>query len=334
MDRGQQYHENRVFTGVLAVFFSLCFWLLWHIIADKFAIIEIIEVYGWKDVLLTMLPVLFFLYALISVIMALRGSPTSIFALKISCIYVIFHFLHRVVLSPGSIKISSAMLGFLIIFLIFLFGKVGRGIIPKEKRKVGGFGLIGIALYAVPLLLVVSEMPSYIRAHQINAPIGAERLVLDEDFITDGYVAFRPLDEWQLDSTSTKDYRYMRYYFSDALTNDRIDVISSVAEDGFERISHIWCINDEAPLPPKYFVGQIDNIQENIDNRILHGDSYLYSKDYEEVRWTYATMYYEYCDKSISVSILDYGEKNYDLADVRSFLMATEFDLRSRLAEE
>lgn len=334
MDRDPKYHENRVFTGILAAFFSLCFWVLWHMIGDKFAVLEIMEVYGWKDVALTMLPVLYFLYALLSVVMVLSCSRTSIFALKISAIYVILHFLHRVVIAPGALKISLSILAFLVIFLILLSGKVGYGIIPKEKRKVGGFGLFGIALYAVPILLLASEMPSYVRAYRINDPIGTEQLLLDDGSISDGYVVFRPLVEWQLDSTLTKDYRYMRYHFSDTLTNDRIDVISSIAECGSERSSHIWFINEEAPLSPIYFVGQVGNIHEKIDSRILHGDSYLYSKDYEEVRWTYATMYYEHCEKSISVSILDYGEKNYDLEDVRSFLMAAEFDLRPRLTEE
>jgi hypothetical protein len=207
-----------------------------------------------------------------------------------------------------------------------------RALFPKESRKLGVLGWIGILLYSLPFILLITVGVQYIDARRFSKAVDVESLNLTGNEVSDGLMLFRPMESWQLDSTSTREYPYTAYHYTD--DEDKVRVISSIAEYGTERNEHIWFINDESELSHEYYVSQIDNYSERFDKKVVYIDTYLYTIDYQDIKWTYATVYYENCEKSLSVSILDYGERDYSREAIKDFLLDAEFDLRPRLAEE
>ena len=326
---------RNTFQIFLAIFFCLCFWGLWHLIESKLDILEIADVYPWEDLVLTMCPLLFFIYALVAVCNALKDSSSSLFPLRISAVYMFLHFTRHALLSGSIYKLYLIVLLFLLIFLYKLFSKNTAGrLFPKSSRTIGVLGSIGIVFYSIPLVLMSIALPDMISARSFSKKLPVESLCLKEGEVSDGLMLFYPEQGWQLDSTSTREYPYTYYHYTDTVSGDEVGVISSIAEYGTLRNEHIWFINDEAVIDPKYYVGEIGNFAETIGQRVIYIDSYLYQINYEDVRWTYGTVYYENCEKSLSVSIIDRGEKDYDTERIKSFLLSTEFDLRSRLVEE
>lgn len=328
-----QDKARNIFHIYIGIFFCLCFWTEWHLIASKLAIMEIADVYDWKDLVFTMLPLLFFGYAFAAVCAGLKESRSAIFALRISAIYVLLHYLRQILFVGAIYKLHLILLGALAIFVCKLFFSTGlRALFPKESRKLGLLGWIGILLYSLPLILLITVGIQSIDAKRFSKSVDVERLKIAENEVTDGLMLFRPMDSWQLDSTSTREYTYMSYHYTDG--EDKVRVISSIAEYGAERKDHIWFINDESEISPKYYVSQLDSYSERRDKKIIYIDTYLYSINYQDVRWTYATVYYENCEKSLALSVLDYGMRDYSREIIRDFLLDAEFDLRPRLTEE
>ena len=326
---------RNTFQIFLAIFFCLCFWGFWHLIESKIDILEIADVYPWEDLVLTMSPLLFFTYALAAVCNALKESSSSLFALRISAVYMFLHFTRQVLLSGSIYKLHLIVLLFLLIFLYKLFSKNTAGrLFPKNSRTIGVMGSIGIVFYSIPLVLMAIALPDMISPKSFSKKVLIENLYLKEGEVSDGLMLFYPENGWQLDSTSTREYPYTYYHYTDTISGDEVGVISSIAEYGTLRNEHIWFIHDEAVIDPQYYVSEIGNFTETIGQRVIYIDSYLYRIDYEDVRWTYGTVYYENCEKSLSVSIIDKGEKDYDTERIKSFLLSAEFDLRSRLTKE
>lgn len=328
-----QDKARNIFHIYIGIFFCLCFWTEWHLIGSKLAILEIADVYDWKDLVFTMLPLLFFGYAFAAVCAGLKESRSAIFALRISAIYVLLHYLRQILFVGAIYKLHLILLGALAIFVCKLFFSTGlRALFPKESRKLGLLGWIGILLYSLPLILLITVGIQSIDAKRFSKSVDVERLKIAENEVTDGLMLFLPMDSWQLDSTSTREYTYMSYHYTDG--EDKVRVISSIAEYGAERKDHIWFINDESEISPKYYVNQFDSYSERLDKKIIYIDTYLYTMNYQDVRWTYATVYYENCEKSLSLSVLDYGTRDYSREIIRDFLLDAEFDLRPRLTEE
>lgn len=328
-----QDKARNTFHIYIGIFFCLCFWTEWHLIGSKIAILEIADVYDWKDLVFTMLPLLFFGYAFAAVCAGLKESRSAIFALRISAIYVLLHYLRQMLFAGAIYKLHVIVVVALAIFVCRLFFSAGlRTLFPKESRNIGALGWIGILLYSLPLILLFTVGIQSIDAKRFSKSVDVERLKIAEDEVTDGLMLFRPMDSWQLDSTSTREYTYMSYHYTDG--EDKVRVISSIAEYGAERKDHIWFINDESEISPKYYVSQLDSYSERRDKKIIYIDTYLYTINYQDVRWTYATVYYENCEKSLALSVLDYGMRDYSREIIRDFLLDAEFDLRPRLTEE
>lgn len=328
-----QEKARKIFHIYICIFFCLCFWTEWHLIGSKLAILEISDVYNWKDLAFTMLPLLFFLYAFAAVCAGLKESRSALFALRISAIYTLLHFIRQMLLTGTIYKLHLIVIGALLIFVCKLFfSSAVRTLFPKGTRKLGALGWIGVLIYSLPLILFITVGVESIDAKRFSKSVDVERLKIAENEVTDGLMLFRPMDSWQLDSTSTREYTYMSYHYTDG--EDKVRVISSIAEYGAERKDHIWFINDESEISPKYYVNQLDSYSERLDKKIIYIDTYLYTMNYQDVRWTYATVYYENCEKSLSLSVLDYGTRDYSREIIRDFLLDAEFDLRPRLTEE
>lgn len=327
-----QEKARKIFHIYICIFFCLCFWTEWHLVGSKLPILEISEVYNWMELVFTMLPLLFFVYAFAAVCSGLKESRSAMFALRISSIYVLLHYLRQMLLT-GIHNVTLIVIGVLVIFVCKLFFSSGlRALFPKESRKLGVLGWIGILLYSLPFILLITVGVQYIDARRFSKAVDVESLNMTGNEVSDGLMLFRPMESWQLDSTSTRDYPYTSYHYTD--DEDKVRVISSIAEYGTERKEHIWFINDESEISPKYYVSQIDNYSEKLDKKVIYIDTYLYTINYQDVRWTYATVYYENCEKSLSLSVLDYAERDFSREIIRDFLLDAEFDLRPRLAEE
>lgn len=328
-----QEKVRNTFQIYICIFFCLCFWTEWHLIGSKLAILEISDVYNWKDLAFTMLPLLFFLYAFAAVCAGLKESRSALFALRISAIYTLLHFIRQMLLTGTIYKLHLIVIGALLIFVCKLFfSSAVRTLFPKGTRKLGALGWIGVLIYSLPLILFITVGVESIDAKRFSKGVDVESLNMTGNEVSDGLMLFRPMESWQLDSTSTREYPYTSYHYTD--DEDKVRVISSIAEYGTERNEHIWFINDESELSHEYYVSQIDNYSERFDKKVVYIDTYLYTIDYQDIKWTYATVYYENCEKSLSVSILDYGERDYSREAIKDFLLDAEFDLRPRLAEE
>lgn len=90
-----QEKARKIFHIYICIFFCLCFWTEWHLIGSKLPILEISEVYNWMELVFTMLPLLFFVYAFAAVCSGLKESRSAMFALRISSIYVLLHYLRQ-----------------------------------------------------------------------------------------------------------------------------------------------------------------------------------------------------------------------------------------------
>ena len=296
--------KRETFEIFLTIFFCLCFWGMWHLLESKIDLLEIADVYPWTDIVLTMSPLLFFGYALASVCNALKDSSSTLFPLRISAIYMLLHFARQTLMSGAIHTLHLIILLFLLIFIYKLFSKKSGGLLyPKSCRTIGMFGVVGILIYSIPVILATFVLPDMISAKAFSKKVPVENLVIEDGAVCDGLMLFRPHDNWQLDSIRTREYPYTYYSYTDTVSQDQIGVISSIAEYGTLRNEHIWFINDEAVIDSQYYVGELDNCTETVGQRVLYIDSYLYKIGYEDVRWTYGTVYYENCEKSLSVSI-------------------------------
>lgn len=328
-----QEKARNTFHIYICIFFCLCFWTEWHLIGSNCAILEILDVYNWKTIAFKILPLLFFGYAFAAVCAGLKESRSALFALRISSIYVLLYYLSQLFLTGTVCKLYLIATSALALFVCKLFFSSGLlALFPKESRKLGALGWIGVLLYSLPLILYIIVDMQSIDAKLFSKGVNVEGLNMSDNEVSDGLMLFRPIGSWQLDSTSTREYPYTSYHYT--VGEDKVRVISCIAEYGTERNEHIRFINDESEISSKYYVDQIDSYFEKIDKKVLYIDTYLYTIDYQDIRWTYATVYYENCEKSLSISVLDYGMRDYNREIIRDFLLDAEFDLRPRLFEE
>jgi hypothetical protein len=130
------------------------------------------------ELVFMMLPLLFFVYAFAAVCSGLKESRSAMFALRISSIYVLLHYLRQMLLT-GIHNVTLIVIGVLVIFVYKLFFSSGlRVLFPKESRRLDALGWIGILLYSLPLILLITVGIQYIDARRFSKPVDVGSLNL------------------------------------------------------------------------------------------------------------------------------------------------------------
>ena len=272
-----------------------------------------------------------------AIILALKGSRSAIPCLKL-CLP--FHFIALCFNgitrtsnpSPGSIVFLLLILGFPLIFFIYLcVSKTIKEEYPKEERRLGFPGTIGVLLYVllglIPGQIIVSSVKKGIGAKKIDI----SQIELHDNEMTDGRAIFAPKNTWQLDSIATPLTTEDVFWFHDTISNSIIIVTCSTEEYEPSRHFYILSITEHQPFDPLLFKGEVGHEQYETADAVVFIDQYQYQMDSTLFYWTYASRLGKKVGKGISLSIIERDSLMTTAKDAVEFLENTTFEVRSRL---
>ncbi len=272
-----------------------------------------------------------------SIILALKGSNNAIPCLKL-CLP--FHFISFLISGISKTSSLSALASwqfmlFLLFPLVFFIYLCSSGIIktqyPKENRRLGVPGIVGISLYIGMALLLFIMPASETLALFHFRHIDPRHIQLYRNELTEGNIIFTQDESWRLDSTVTVDAVEEAFFFRDTVYNSDI-VVSSYREE-YEPSRHFYIYSIVENVPSDDF-DSIDVIGydglENEEN-VVYVDQYRCKMDTSTFYWTYASKIGKAAHRSVRLSILEQDTLRTTIDDAKLFLNKSTFDVRSRL---
>lgn len=283
---------------------------------------------------------LWILFGFWAIILALKGSKSAIPCLKL-CLS--FHFV--ALLLNGVTRISSfsfgvlwlpfLILAFPLIFFIYLCASdTIKREYPKNERRLGFPGTIGILLYVLLGLLLAQAIGASIKKGINGKKVDPNRIELHDNEMTDGRAIFIPKETWQLDSTTTPLSIEEVFWFRDTVSKSIALVSCTTEEYEPSRHFYIYSITEHQPFDPLLFKGEVGHEQYETDDAVVFIDQYQYQMDSTLYYWTYASRLGKKVEKGVRLSIVERDSLRTTIADAVEFLNNTTFDVRSRLLKK
>ena len=279
-------------------------------------------------------------YSFWAIILSLKESRCAI-----PCLKLCSPFLFLSILFNGMTRISGFSFGtfwgplliwsFPLIFYIYLCtSKTLKKDYPKEGRRLGLPGTIGILLYIllvlVPAQMVVNEAKKSIDKKKVDL----SKIELFDGEMTDGRVIFKPKETWQLDSITTPLSLEDVFWFRDTLRKSVARVYCTTEEYEPSRHFYIYSITEHQPFSSLLFKEEIGHKQFETSDAIVFVDQYMYQKDSTLYYWTYASRLGKKVEKGIRLSIIERDSLKITVADAVEFMNNTTFDVKSRLLKK
>lgn len=329
---------NTTFIIMLCLLFYCLFRLFIAALHQLFkVIIPDIAVIGIQPYFLNLVWFLWCIYGFWSIILSLKGSKASITCLKLFLPFFFASFLisnltKLSTFSFGMMLIPLMILLFPLIFFIYLCkSKEIKQSYPKETRKIGVPGFIGIILYVVIIAIFtqafVSGASSAIRGRRVDT----DKVKLYDNEITDGRSIFKPRKEWELDSVQEHGYLGPVYCFHNPLIDATIRISCTKEEYEPSRHYYIYSITEDRPFQTVNYIDALNFKQEESEEFIIYVDQYEYQIDSALYYWTYASKLSKKGDKGIRYSIVEKDTMTTSVSDIMDFMNSTTFDIRSRL---
>lgn len=281
---------------------------------------------------------LWILFGFLAIILALKGSKSAIPCLKL-CLP--FHF--AALLLNGVTRISSLsalwlpilIMAFPLIFFIYLCAsEVIKREYPKNERRLGFPGTIGILLYVLLGLLLAQAIGASAKKGINGKKIDPSRIELKDNEMTDGRAIFIPKKTWQLDSTTTPLSIEDVFWFRDTVSKSIALVSCTTEEYEPSRHFYIYSITEHQPFDFSLFRCDIGHEQYETDDAVVFIDQYQYRKDSTLYYWTYASRLGKKVEKGVRLSIVERDSLRTTISDAVDFLNNTSFDVRSRLLKK
>lgn len=267
-----------------------------------------------------------------SIILALKGTKNAITCLKLCLLFHFFSFLLSIIPKLTGITILSLIILLfpLVFFLYLCFSKEIKDNYPKEERKLGFLGYIGIGLYLILALLFIQGIVAIVIKNQNNKRIEPGEIELSDSELTDGRVIFNPLSQWSLDSVCELNPVQYVFYFHDTTNLSFVDVVCTTEEYEPLRYYYIYSIFENQPMEIRYYKDEIDFKKMETDDYVIFIDQYVYQVDSSYYYWTYASKLGKKVEKGIRLSVLDNDSLKTTIDDAVKFLENSTFDLRGR----
>ena len=324
MDSLSEEKLTSTFNVLLCVYFVLLFLKITSGIPQLFnSIIPDIsrteKPIGW-----TLFYVVYYLWVFFgiwAVILALKKSKTAIPALKLALPVSLISFIIATLPKLQSINwVALGVAAFYIGFFIYLCkSEQIREDFPKESRKLGVPGYVGITLYAIILVLFIQATVARINAERQGRDVPVSTLRLGPGEESDGRIVFTPLSGWIRDSTSTIEGFRNTYHYHDS-KNNRITVHSCKEEYEPSRHYYIYSIFEDQPLGVEFFKEEIAHKTIDTLGTIIYIDQYRYECDSTDYYWTYASKINGSMMKAIRLSVLEKDSLATSVQDAESFL--------------
>ena len=174
-------------------------------------------------------------YGFLAIYKTLQRKPYSILMLKLSVFYILIQLIFRTIEHLGATIVYSPLLLlplplFCLIFFIYLYrSKSLKHYIPNSERKCGIWGCLGWGLYLLVIIMYAIYLKDRIIKEINSSPIKVKDVIKEKDEVTDGIVAFKPLEGWRCDTIVGNDEDgYAFYYITDDST--RIYVSSALCD--------------------------------------------------------------------------------------------------------
>ena len=267
-----------------------------------------------------------------SIILALKGAKNAISCLKL-CLP--FHFVSFLLSSLPKLSgvniLSLIILLFPLVFFLFLcFSKDIKERYPKNERKLGALGYIGIILYLISAFLFVRRVVADVSKRHYSKKVDPDKIELFSGELTDGRVIFKPLQEWYLDSKSELNTVQDAFYFHDTISQSSISVVCATEEYEPLRYNYIYSISENQPLETRYFIEEAGYKEIDTADYIIFIDQYVYQIDSSLFYWTYASKLWKDVEKGIRLSILDKDSLKTSIDEAVEFLENTSIDIKGR----
>ena len=284
--------------------------------------------------------VFWILFGFWAIILALKGSQSAIPCLKLS---LPFHFVS--LLFNGMTRVSDISLGIQWLSILFLFfpliffiylctSKKIKADYPKEERRLGVPGIVGVFLYILLGLLLTQMIVSSVNKSINSKKVDSGRIELYDNELTDGRAIFKPKDTWRLDSVITPLSIEDTFCFYDTLSHAKIRVSCTKEEYEPSRHYYIYSIIENLPLDGKCYKDEIEHRQFETEDAIFFFDQYEFQMDSTLYYWTYASRLGKKVEKGVRLSIIDKDSLKTSIEDAIEFLDNTTFNVRSRLLKK
>lgn len=281
--------------------------------------------------------VLWIVFGYWAIILALKGSKSAIPCLKLCLPFLFVALLINGMTRISSLHFGSLWLPLLIIFFPLIFfiylctSRTIREDYPKETRRLGIAGAIGVLLYVFLGVLLSWMLVSSIQKSINGKKVEPSRVALFENEMTDGRVIFKPKETWQLDSIVTPLTIEDVYCFHDTLDLSIVRVSCTTEEYEPSRHFYIYSITENQPFDTRNYLDEVGHRQLETDEAVYFIDQYEYLVDSTRYYWTYASRLGRTVEKGVRLSVVDRDSLKMTIDEAIDFLNNTTFDLGNRL---
>lgn len=254
-------------------------------------------------------------YAMIAIVVFLRGKPSSVFTLQISILQLamIHGVAGRHILAYRHCPVVALYIVyiFVLLYLAFLFFYVRHAKcvvdgIPKVTRHIGVVGYCGLLITLSVVMLVswpYGRKVFYLLGH-------TDPLVATECEVSDGRVAFRPNADWEMVSAVAKGENIFFKTDNGDVVTVRSDVCPlfcrlSFAEEMTKSLPDSCCES-------RSDVRELEYMSTDVSGRSLFASTYCFKNSHSEndsglKYWTFAILKSQHGDEVCVLSVLGQG---------------------------
>ena len=331
----QKIRPSNWFTAMLFVFMAIIFL---SAIIQYFSTLNIVDdnlvqISQREFVLSVVIDVLAYSYAFASIYNALKAKPFSITMLKLSVVYILFQSIFRFIDNFNLVvqmpKLTLGWIAFLVIFLIYLFiSKHLEEYIPKEKRKFGIAGFVGIFIYLLVLATIAPRCWDTITKTIASRPVDNNSVILNEHEVCDKIAAYRPLNDWQNDTIYGNNDDGYGYLFHSEKCNKIF--VCSMCGDVQKRLDYyqmMYLIRQKV-MPDTVKLYEVTFRDSVINGNKFYLNSYTFTDDSIKVFWTFAALKDVESYKITALSCFELDSLKESVQTATDFMKTVRFDLK------
>ena len=331
----QKIKPDNWFTAMLFVFMAIIFL---SVIIQYFSTLNVVDdnlvqISKGEFIMSIIIDVFAYSYAFASIYNALKAKLFSIAMLKLSVVYILLQSIVRFIDNFNLVfqmpKLTLGWLLFLVIFLVYLFiSKHLEEYIPKEKRKFGIAGFIGIFIYLFVFGTIVNRGWDTISKTIASRPVDNNSVILNENEICDKIAAYQPLNDWKNDTIYGNNDDGYGYLFHSEKCNKIF--ICSMCGEVHKRLDYyqmMYLIREKA-MPDTVKLYEVTFRDSVINGNRFYLNSYSFTDDTVKVFWTFAALKDVESYKITTLSCFELDSLKESVQMATDFMKTVRFDLK------
>lgn len=331
----QKIKPSNCFTVMLFVFMTIIFLSAIIQYFSTFNVVDdnLVKISQGEFIMSIIIDVLAYSYAFASIYNALKAKSFSITMLKLSVVYILFQSIFRFIDNFNLVvqmpKLALGWIAFLVIFLIYLFiSKHLEEYIPKEKRKFGIAGFVGIFIYLLVLATIAPRGWDTITKTIASRPVDNNSVILNEHEVCDKIAAYRPRNDWQNDTIYGNNDDGYGYLFHSEKCNKIF--VCSMCGDVQKRLDYyqmMYLIRQKV-MPDTVKLYEVTFRDSVINGNKFYLNSYTFTDDSIKVFWTFAALKDVESYKLTTLSCFELDTLKESVKMATDFMKTVRFDLK------